>query len=107
MALIIVKVVIGIIVGIAAFPFAQEAMYINSVILCILWGVGIIYSLGSYLSWMRSALTASFQLSVMSWMTFGTGLLGFIALTFMLAFVIVIGWIYGWYRLIRDIILML
>ena len=42
-------------------------------------------------------------MSVISWLSFGTGILGFFLLMIILLFVLMLGWLYGWYLLFHDI----
>lgn len=107
MSKIIIKVILGVVLGILFISFMsqqQSAVDTFQGILLVLWGIGIVYGFRHYLSWMGKTLNSSMQLSVISWMSFGSGLLGFILLVLVLTFILVFGWMYGIYLLIKDII---
>lgn len=105
MAKQIIKIAIGVFLGILDyFCLISEGLSgLGYLVLDLAWGVGIVYGGKVFIGWMRSALVSSMHMSVISWMSFGTGILGFILLLLVLLFVLLLGWFYGLYMLIHDI----
>ena len=72
--------------------------------LTIFWGLGMSFAFKTHLRWLGSALRSATQLSVISFLSFGTGLLGFLLLIVVLIFNITLGWLYGIFIFVRDLI---
>lgn len=106
MVKVISKFVCGILLGWALFAILNTAQfsYGGEWILCLIWSVGIVGGFKEYLAWMSGALNASLKLGILSWMSFGSGIFGFIFLTLVFVFILIFGWIYGWFLLIRELI---
>lgn len=105
MAKQIIKISIGILLGILVYLclISEGLSGFGYLVLDLAWGVGIVYGGKIFVGWMRNALVSSMHMSVISWMSFGTGILGVILLLLILFFVLLFGWLYGWYLLIHDI----
>lgn len=101
MSKILLKVMLGMFAGAMLFSASPPA---SSIVLCALWGVGVVYGFRAYLTWLSGAMNTALKLSVIAWLSFGTGLLGFLLLLIVLMFVLTVGWLYGWYLLIKDVI---
>lgn len=97
MAKVIVKIAIGLIWGVLAYSILASEGFsgFGFMLLDLLWGVGIAYGAKIFIGWMRNALVSSMHMSVISWLSFGTGILGFFLLLIILAFVLLLGWLYG------------
>ena len=76
-------------------------------VFCMVWGVGLVGGFRAYLLWMSAVLNTSLKVSMLAWFSFGSGLIGLIFRIFLLACIIMIGWIYGWIQLIRELIAVL
>lgn len=101
---VIIKLVLGILLGFILFAiFKANGVFTgNEWAFFMLWGVGIIGGFREYISWLAGTLNASLRLGFLAWLSFGSGVIGFIFLVFALMFILMIGWIYGWYLLIRE-----
>lgn len=106
MAKVILKFVCGILLGVFLFAIlnAEQVFTGGEWLLCIIWGVGIVGGFKEYLAWLSGALNTSLKLGILSWISFGSGIIGFVLLTFVFVFVLMFGWIYGWFLLIRELI---
>lgn len=103
---ILFKIVIGVILGILLCGYAQSETTISVATIClfILWGVGMAYGARVLLGWLGTTMQSAMQLSIISALSFGTGIIGFIVLIFSAAVILAFGWLYGIYLLIRDIL---
>ena len=95
----IMKLVIGLGLGLLVSSAVGEL-----VVFWILWGVGIAFAFRTHLRWLGGTMRWAMQLSVITYLSFGTGFLGFLLLLCVLVFNLTIGWLYGIYLLLRDII---
>ncbi len=100
----IAKTVGGILLGM----FVYCSVYASApsaalLILMLLWGIGIVQAFPSQIRMMKGLLTSALQLSVISWLSFGTGILGFLLLLIVVIFNLTIGWVYGIYLFIVDL----
>lgn len=92
---------------IALLASAAGAADAPMLILLLLWGVGVVFSMKTCLRALGSTMHWALQLSMLTWLAFGTGILGFLLLVVVLAFFLSFGWIYGVYLFIRDLILII
>ena len=103
---ILLKIVAGVFLGILLCGYAQSETVISfaTIGLFILWGIGMAYGARVFLGWLGAAMQSAMQLSIISALSFGTGVIGFIVLIFSASVILAFGWLYGIYLLIRDII---
>lgn len=106
MAKVILKFMCGILLGFILFAIlnAEQVFAGDEWLLCIIWGIGIASGFKKYLAWLSGALNASVKLGILSWISFGSGIVGFLLLTFVFVFILMFGWIYGCFLLIRELI---
>lgn len=72
-------------------------------IFCAIWGVGIVFGSREYMAWFAAVLRLSLKVGILAWLSFGSGLIGFMLLILVLCFIIMFGWIYGWIVLVREL----
>lgn len=104
--LIIIKAFLGALLGIVVFFFiAALADTANPLlfIMMILWGIGIIFSFPFYLHRMPQ-INTWLKIGVLSYFAFGGGILIAIIFFGYFLFVILLGWAYGIYLMIQDIL---
>ena len=101
---ICIKAGIGALVGIIIFCLmcSPGVSSLSSFALCVLWGIGTIYGIRALMKVLMNILNSSMQLSVISALSLGTGIIGLIILIVGLFGIISIGWLYGIYLLIID-----
>ena len=106
MGKLVFRTVLGAILGFAVYSWAisVEGQDFRQLLLLLAWGIGIGNSFSFNLSLLGGAFHWAANLSILSFFSFGSGMFGIIALVLMLGFVLSLGWIYGWYILIRDVI---
>lgn len=94
---IIKRTSIGIVIGIILVSLMNEQHAITSIesILVLLWCIGTMNSLKYHLSLFGKLLNPGLKLSVISYLSFGSGFLGFIPITVFVVYVFTLGWIYG------------
>lgn len=68
------------------------------------WCIGIANSFSHYTRKIGQLLNPALKLSMISWLSTKSGFLGLFVLLFYLTYILILGWIYGWYLLVRDII---
>lgn len=107
MGRIIIRTILGVILGYAIYSWilSTGGSGDSNLLLMLAWGVGIGNSFSFNLSLLGGAFHWAANLSILSFFSFGSGLFGIIALVLMLGVVLSFGWIYGWYILIRDLII--
>ena len=100
------KIAGGVLLGVmlCAYAYSEAAISFPTICLFLLWGVGIVYGFRIFLRWLGTAMQSAMQLSIISALSFGTGIIGLIVLIFVAVAILAFGWIYGIYLLIRDII---
>jgi len=107
MTKVIIKAVLGLIIGIlffcAVYASAPGAN-VGECLLCVAWGIGIVGGFSTYIKWLGGAMNWSLKLGVLALISFGSGIIGFILLLFVLGFILMFGWLYGWYALIKELI---
>ena len=100
----IAKTVGGILLGMfvycTAYESAPGALFL---ILTLLWGIGTVQAFPSQIRMLKGLMTPALQLSVISWLSFGTGFLGLLLLLAVVSFNLLIGWMYGVYLFIVDL----
>ena len=102
---IIFRSVLGLAAGIAVYLFATEGVFqIGELLFFLAWGIGMGNSFTFNLQLLGGAFNGATNLGILSFLSFGSGIFGIIALILMLAVVLSFGWLYGWYVLIRDVI---
>ena len=106
MGKIIIRSILGAILGyvIYSLAFSTEGHDAGQLMLMLAWGIGIGNSFSFNLGLLSGAFQWATNLSILSFLSFGSGMFGIIALVIMLGIVLSLGWIYGWYILIRDVI---
>lgn len=104
---IILRTILGAILGFVLYSCLENAngADIRQLLILIAWGIGIGNSFSFNLSLLGGAFRWATNLSILSFFSFGSGMFGIIALVLMLGVVLSFGWIYGWYILIRDVII--
>lgn len=73
-------------------------------ILIFAWSIGISNSFGFYLKRIDRLLNPALKLSLISWLTTRSGFLGFFVVLVYILYIITVGWLYGWFLLIRDLL---
>ena len=68
------------------------------------WFMGYTYSFDYHLRNMNRLLNPALKLSIISWFSFNNGFLGMAVLIIYFTYTILLGWIYGWYQVIRDLL---
>ncbi len=103
---VILKFIGGILIGSILFSFisVEQAAGFSEWILFNLWGVGIVGGFREYLTWLSAGLDSSLKLGILTWISFGSGVIGLVLFVLILGFVLTIGWVYGWVRLLRELI---
>ena len=103
---IILRSILGAVLGFALYSWSLESTSsdIGLLFLLLAWGIGMGNSAILCLRLLGNALNWATNLSIISFLSFGTGVLGFVLLIIVLGFVLTIGWIGGWFVLIRDLI---
>jgi len=107
---VIFRVAIGTIFGIALLQMVSVAIGMQgssisfTAVLCLVsWSIGIVYSSRHYLRKLNSLLNPALKISIISWLSIKTGSLGMLMIIIYVMYILTLGWIYGWYLLIRDI----
>ena len=100
----IAKTVGGILLGM----FVYCAVYASApsaalLLLMLLWGIGMVQAFPSQIRMLKGLMTSALQLSVISWLSFGTGFLGLLLLLVVVSFNLLIGWMYGLYLFVVDL----
>lgn len=104
MSKFIAKTVGGILLGMFVYGGAYaSAPGAAPFVLMLLWGIGTVQAFPSLIRGLKGLLTSALQLSVISWLSFGTGFLGFLLLLVAVFFCLFIGWVYGLYLFIIDL----
>lgn len=105
MGKIILRTICGIILGYIIYQWTQSSSSVDYPSLVLFaWGIGFANAFSFNLNLLGKAFSWATNLGILSFLSFGSGMLGLIALVFMLGVVLAFGWLYGWYVLIRDII---
>lgn len=106
MAKLILRSLLGAFVGFAIYYWALEdsPSDIGHMFLLIAWGVGMGNSITFCLRIITNALNWATNLSIISYFSFGTGIIGIVVFLLVLSFVLSIGWLGGWFVLIRDVV---
>lgn len=101
-----VRSLLGAVFGFALYTWSLEnsAPDIGYMLLLIAWGIGMGNSITFCLRILANALNWAANLSIISFFSFGTGVIGFVIFILVLSFVLSIGWLGGWFVLIRDVI---
>lgn len=103
---ILIRSLLGGIVGfVICLWFAENSSYdTGRVILWIAWGIGMGNSIRPCLRMLERTLNWAASLSIISFFSFGTGIIGLVLIVLMLSAVLSVGWLCGWVVLIRDVI---
>lgn len=103
---IIVRSALGGVLGFAIYIWSLEESSpdIGHMFLLIAWGIGMGNSITSCLRILSNALKWAASLSIISFFSFGTGVIGFVAIILVFSVVLSIGWLGGWIIFIRDVI---
>jgi len=106
MGKIIFKTIIGLIIGLVIYfsVYLDGGLSIGVLLLCIIWSIGTVYSIKLLVHSLLTILNSSMQLSIISALSFGSGIIGLILLIIGLGIIISFGWIYGLYILVKDLI---
>ena len=100
----IAKTVGGILLGMFVYCAVYEsAPGAAGLILMLLWGIGMVQAFPSQIRMLKGLMASALQLSVISWLSFGTGFLGLLLLLVVVSFNLIIGWMYGLYLFIVDL----
>lgn len=105
MGKVIFRSALGVIIGIMLYSMLSEGGYplAESPLLTILWSIGFTNSFTFNLRLISQALSWSANLGIISFLSFGSGMIGFVVLIIMVGFVLSFGWLYGWYLLVHDL----
>lgn len=103
---IIIRSVLGAILGFILYSWSLESSSPDAgyMFLLVAWGIGMGNSITFCLRILGSALNWAANLSIISFFSFGTGIIGFVIFIIILSVVLSIGWLGGWFVLIRDVI---
>lgn len=103
---IIIRSIIGVVIGIALYTWIAESAPQDTgyLVLWIAWGIGMANAMTPSIRIIRNALSWAANLSILTFFSFGNGLVGIIVFIIVLSVVLSIGWIGGWFVLIRDVI---
>lgn len=106
MASVIVRTLVGILLGVFLTPIAREVFALppEGVYLVFLWCVGTSGGFPTHIRTLYRLIDPSLSVSVISFLTFGSGLLGFMIIVLYVAYCLAFGWIYGLGRLLADIV---
>lgn len=106
MVKVILKFAGGLLLGLVIYSLmsAEQIVTGGQWIFCIIWGIGIVGGFREYLTWLSAALNTSLKVGFLAWISFGSGVIGFILLMLVLTFVLMFGWIYGWIVLVKELI---
>ena len=101
-----IKILIGIILGFIIY-FAASAETSSfpfiSLFLFPLWGVGTVFAFRSVLRLLKSIIDSAFKISIISWLSLGSGIIGLILLVVTTMAMITFAWIYGYYVMYQEI----
>ena len=101
--LFIAKIIGGSLLGLVIAAFAEMSSGLEMAFM-ILWGLGIVFAFRSHLRMMANLMRSAMQLSIIAFLSFGSGFLGFLLLLVVFLFNLIIGWVYGIYLMIRELI---
>lgn len=102
---IILRSVLGLAAGIAVYSIASEGAFeLGRLLFFLAWGIGMGNSFSFNLMLMGRVFNWATNLSILSFLSFGSGIFGIVALVVLLGVVLSVGWVYGWYVLVRDLI---
>jgi len=99
----IISILSSIFISIAAASSGIDATILLWIFLCI-WFMGYTYSFDYHLRNMNRLLNPALKLSIISWLSFDNGFLGMAVLIIYFIYTILLGWIYGWYQVVRDLL---
>lgn len=103
---IIMRSLLGAGIGFAIYIWSKgnSAPDAGHMLFFIVWGIGMGNSIMPCLKIIEKALGWAANLSIISFFSLGTGVLGFVLLLLVLGFVLSIGWLGGWFILIHDMV---
>lgn len=97
----IASLFLGLIIGVAA---ASDGASGGIILAMMVWCLGMSFAIRSHLAWLSHIMHSAMQLSIISFLSFGTGFLGFLLLFLVVVFNLSLGWIYGIFLFFRDLI---
>lgn len=102
---LIVRSIIGSLIGISVFFVIVALAEISPIyiLLGIIWGIGVTNSFSFYYSHFPK-FTSILKVGVLSFLTFQSSILVPLLFVMYILFYLIVGWIYGWYRVISDVI---
>lgn len=113
MSRVITRVAIGVMLGITLLQIGtttigvqDHSMPIITALYLLAWSIGITYSSGYYLRKLNHLLDPALKISIISWLSIKTGSLGMLVIIIYVMYILIFGWLYGWYLLVRDIKMM-
>ena len=94
---IIRRTIIGVMIGIILVLLIADQHSITSTesIIILMWCVGTANAFRYHISLLARLLNPGLKLSIISYLSFGSGILGFIPIAAFLIYIITLGWIYG------------
>lgn len=101
MLFFILKTIGGILLGLLGYSVGKDS---GLAFVGFLWGLGVVFVFPAYLRVMKRILTPLLHVTLICWLAVGTGILGLIILILVLVFYLVVGWLYGLFLFIRDLI---
>lgn len=106
MSKIILRSGLGALFGLVIYALiaSSQGGSFGELMLFVSWGIGMANSFSVNLRLLGGAFRWATNLGILSYLSFGSGVFGIIALLFMLCIVLGFGWIYGWFLLVRDIV---
>ena len=101
---VIIKISIGCIIGcILFFSIESGQKSLASFILYAIWSIGVIFGFKKGLHVLKSIIDSSFKISIISWISVGTGMVGLFLLVSIILLMLCFGWSYGYYVLYMDL----
>ncbi len=107
MGKIILKGVLGLVIGVLVYSAAAASAgggNVLALLLLVLWGIGFVYAFLPVMGWIKGVLNATLKITVISFLSCGTGILGLLLLIILLMGILAVGWIYGMYLMVKDIL---
>lgn len=84
---------------------SKATIDVGSSLLSFLWLTGIVYSASHYLLQLENRINTLVKVSIISFLAVGRGTVGLFCLIIYLIYYLTLGWIYGLYLLVFDIII--
>lgn len=102
---IIIKGIVSLVLGICFGVFlAGRHVHVLLILSGFIWVIGIVWAFPSHCRWVGKVLRPAMELSVVTYLSFGSGFLGFLLLVAVVVFNLVAGWTYGVYLLTTDVV---